>query len=340
MLRHNILSSMTSSPNCLPLNTDAQLIDTLTNKKTFVMTTHKNSDGDGIGSSIALYWGLKQQNKTVQFCHVDPIPSRYHFLLENTQSIQFNPDKMKALQADVLLVSDTNQGSLCDPLYTHFRALNKQIIFIDHHILSGAPDSAAKYYIRTDASSTGEVVYDILKELKTHITTEIATALYTSITFDTQAFKLLRNSSRSHEIAALLANDNIQTDKIQRELFATWTVKKMNFLATLIQSARYSKNDTVVGFTITQSQLKKYDLELDHINDILDMFTLIKTIEFCYNIIEMPNGQFKMSFRSINSNKAFVVAQSFGGGGHAKSSGAWLEEGLAQDIENKILSFM
>lgn len=328
-----------TSPNTLPLYSDAHLMETLLNEKSFILSTHKNSDGDGVGSAVALYWGLHQANKNVQFYHVDPIPSRYHFLLQNTQSHLFSEAAMKDLTADVLLITDTNQGTLCDPLYSHFKKLNKQIIFVDHHIPSNSPQANEKYYVRTDASSTGEVVYDILKELKTKITPEIATALYTSITFDTQAFKLLRNSSRSHEIAALLAKDNIQTDKIQRELFATWTVQKMNFLATLIQSARYSKNNTIAGFTITQDQLKKYELQLDHINDILDMFTLIKTIEFCYNIIEMPEGRFKLSFRSINTNKAFTVAESFGGGGHAKSAGAWISHTTAENIESKILNF-
>ncbi len=339
MARHNILFPMTL-PNDLSLHTDSSLIHTLNNEKSFVLTTHKNSDGDGIGSAVALYWGLKQQNKSVQLCHVDPIPSRYHFLLEKTQAFLCTPEKMKTLSADILLITDTNQGSLCDPLYSHFKKLNKEIIYIDHHIPSNKPVTNEKYYIRTDASSTGEVVYDILKELKTKITPEMATALYTSITFDTQAFKLLRNSSRSHEIAALLAKDNIQTDKIQRELFATWTIHKMNFLATLIQSARYSKNNTVAGFTVTQAQLQKYELQLDHINDILDMFTLIKSIEFCYNIIEMPDGDFKLSFRSINSNKAYTVAESFGGGGHAKSAGSWVTGLNAIEIENKILHFL
>jgi len=327
-------------PDDLLTNTAAHLIQTLQHEKSFIITTHKNSDGDGVGSAVALYWGLQQENKNVQFCHVDPIPHRYHFLLENTKSHLFNIDEVKSLSADVLLITDTNQGSLCDPLYSHFKNMNKKIIFIDHHIPSNKSDPNENYYVRTDASSTGEVVYDILKELNTKMTSEIATALYTSITFDTQAFKLLRNSSRSHEIAALLAKDNIQTDKIQRELFATWTVQKMNFLAILIQSARYSKNNTIAGLVITQEQLKKYDLQLDHINDILDMFTLIKTIEFCYNIVEMPDGRFKLSFRSINTNKAFMVAQSFGGGGHAKSAGSWVTQTSSEEIENKILSFL
>ncbi len=336
-MRHNILTTM-SLLNQIPIKTDPYLLQILDQKKSFVLTTHKNSDGDGIGSAVALYWGLKQQNKNVQFYHVDPIPGRYHFLLENTQSYLYANDQNKKLEADVLLVTDTNQGSLCDPLYSHFKALDKPIFFIDHHLPSNSPSLNETYFVRTDASSTGEVVYDILNEIGITMTPEMATALYTSITFDTQAFKLLRNSSRSHEIAALLAKDNIQTDKIQRQLFATWTVQKMNFLAVLIQSARYSKDHTIAGFSITQAQLKKYELQLDQINDILDMFTLIKSIEFCYNIIEMPDQCFKVSFRSINTNKAFVMAESFGGGGHAKSAGAWINHSTAQEIEHKILN--
>lgn len=313
----------------------SDLILLLTQHQNFIITTHKNSDGDGIGSAVALYWALKQINKNVTFCHVDPVPHRYHFMLKNTESFLY--DSKLNLPFEVLIITDTNQGSLADPLYSHAVDQNKQIIYIDHHIPMSNIKKNEFYFIETQASSTGEVIYDILKDLKINITPDIATALYTSITFDTQAFKLLRNSSRSHEIAAVLAKNNIQTDLIQRELFATWTVKKMNFLAQLIQTTHYSNSNTVAGFTVTQDLLKKYDLELDHINDLLDMFTLIKTVEVCYGIIEITDQKHKLSFRSITTNKAHVLAENFGGGGHAKSAGAWVIGSNIQDIENKIL---
>lgn len=319
------------------VTTQSELTDLLNSQKTFVLSTHRNSDGDGIGSAVALYWGLQQKGKTTSFYHVDAIPTRYNFLT-NTIDAQLFDQSNTQLTADVLIVTDTNQGSLCDPLYSHFKKLNKKVIFIDHHIPSSKKPDNEMFYIRTGASSTGEVVYDVLSGLGVEITGQIATALYTSITFDTQAFKLLRNSSRSHEIAALLSLRNIETDKIQRELFATWTIQKMNFLANLIQHTRYSKNDSVAGFIVTQADLKKYELELDHINDILDMFTLIKSIHFCYNIIEIGPTRYKVSFRSINSNQAFDLAESFGGGGHAKSAGAWVDNMSREEIEQKILA--
>lgn len=324
------------------LTSDTELIEFITQQNSFILSTHKNSDGDGIGSAIALYWALKQKNKRAAFYHVDAIPNRYHFLLENTESHFFNTENSNQdlLNAEALVITDTNQGTLCDPLYTHFKNLNKKIIFIDHHIPSITKNKNEMYYVRTNASSTGEVIYDVLKSLNVEMTTPIATALYTGITFDTQAFKLLRNSSRSHEIAAILSQGAVQTDKIQRELFATWTIHKMNFLADLIQNTKYSKSNTVAGFKVTLAQLKKHELELDHINDILDMFTLIQSIRFCYSIIEIAPQKHKLSFRSIESNKAFILAEFFGGGGHAKSAGAWVENLTVDEIENKILSLL
>ncbi len=321
------------------LTTERELLDVLNRHNSYVISTHKNGDGDGIGSAIALYWGLKQINKQTHFFHVDAIPRRYNFLIENTSSKLVDNEFSETI-ADVLIVTDTNQGSLCDPLYSYFKAQKKPVIFIDHHLPSSIQSNNEIYYIRTEASSTGEVVYDVLKSLNVEITTLIATALYTGITFDTQAFKLLRNSSRSHEIAALLSQCNIQTDKIQRELFATWTVEKMNFLAKLIQSTKYSKQNTVAGFLVTQDQLKKHALELDHINDLLDMFTLVKSIDFCYSIIEISPAKYKLSFRSISSDKAFELAELFGGGGHAKSAGSWVHDLTVEQIENKILNYL
>lgn len=335
-MRHYILEIM-KSPNEHALTTEPELLALLNQYKTFVLSTHKNSDGDGIGSAIALYWGLKQKNKQTYFFHVDAIPRRYSFLIKNTDS-RLTDQQIPSIEADILIITDTNQGSLCDPIYSHFKKQGKPVVFIDHHLPSSMQSKNEMYFIRTQASSTGEVAYDILKSLQVEITTPIATALYTGITFDTQAFKLLRNSSRSHEIAALLSQSNIETDKIQRELFATWTIEKMSFLANLIQNTKYSKQNTVAGFVITLDQLKKYALELDHINDLLDMFTLIKSIDFCYSIIEIASGRYKLSFRSITTDKAFQLAELFGGGGHAKSAGAWVQDLTVEQIENRILN--
>lgn len=336
---------MNASQN-LPLQDIDTLVDLINQNMSFTISTHKNSDGDGIGSATALYWALNQLKKTVRFSHVDNIPSRYNFLTQNIDSTLYSPEDSKSLSSfkahDALIITDTNQGSLCDPLYSFYKKNKKKIIFIDHHIpLNLNKDNLENEicYIRTEASSTGEVVYDIIEKLNVKMTTEIAKSIYTSITFDTQAFKLLRNSSKSHEIASILANNNIETDQIQRELFATWTIEKMNFFSKLIQKTEYYKNNTVAGFHITIDDLKNHNLEMDQVNDLLDMFTLIKSVTFCFAIIEVAQSECKLSFRSINTDQAFQAAKKLGGGGHARSAGAWMNIPAAE-AKKEILNFI
>lgn len=315
----------------------SQIINHIRSHQRIVLTTHKNSDGDGVGSVMALFWALKQLGKEASFIHVDPIPPRYAFLTQSADSALFTNQKFS--NKDLLIVFDTNQGSLCDPLYTAFKENKAPIWFIDHHVDQSAKHRDDSLLIDSNASSTGEIVYSIIKELNVELTEAMASAIYTSLTFDTQAFKLLRNSVRSHEIAAELAGKNIRTDYIQRELFATWTVEKLHFLSELITSAYYSPDQKIAGFKVTQNTLSKYHLTLDDISDLLDIFTLVKSVQFCYGIIEQTENNHKISLRSIENNLAFLVAEELGGGGHAHSSGAWVK-GSALEIEIRIQSLL
>lgn len=329
-MRHNSLISMPNFNSTL-----AQTVDLILKFDSIILTTHKNSDGDGIGSAVAMYWALKELNKDVKILHVDPIPQRYSFLIQKTEAAPFVADHLSLKSNGLLMVLDTNQGSLCDPLYTQCKQMHYHTIFIDHHVDQTIFSNNETALINSEASSTGEIVYSILNLLKTKMTEDIAAAIYTSLTFDTQAFKLLRNSVRSHEIAAELAQKNIRTDFIQRELFATWTVAKLKFLAELISNAYFSDNQKIAGFKVSQHTLKHYHLNLDDISDVIDLFTLVKSVDFCYGLIENAENHYKISLRSINNALAFKVADALGGGGHANSAGAWVH-GSAQDIEKKI----
>lgn len=305
-----------------------KVTETIKSSKSIILTTHRNSDGDGIGSAVALYWAFKQMGINAHFAHVDPIPSRYNFLLANVSKMYVDNPQWTPDSDAILIVTDTNQGSLCDPIYSQFKKSQQTVIFIDHHVAQKNLDPSDIHFIHTEASSTGEIAHSLIANLNINLTDDMATAIYTSLTFDTQAFKLLRNSVRSHQIAAELASKNIRTDFIQRELFATWTIEKLKFLSELISQANYSHQAQVAHFYVSQQTLKKYNLSIDDISDVIDMFTLVKTIKLCYGLIESTPQLYKLSVRSIESDMAYNIAQCMGGGGHAGSAGAWIENTL------------
>jgi phosphoesterase RecJ-like protein len=307
-------------------------IDVILQAQKILLTTHRNSDGDGIGSLAALYGALKNLDKQVWFVPVDEVPKRYSYMLENVDICE-TPEN---IDADLLIILDTNHGDLCNPLFQNSLDNNCKVLFIDHHVEHSKPHPLIFRIMNLDAASTGEIVFDIIKTLNVPINDFIASALYSSLTFDTQAFKLVRNSARSHSIAAELAGHQINTEKIQRALFAHWTPEKMQFLAELISSAKYSGNYKTVGLTVTLKQLEKYKLHGDDVNDIVDMFTLIPTVKFAYFIRQASQDEYKVSFRSALNDYAYLVATRLGGGGHKSSAGTWLKSDNISSIEEKI----
>ena len=307
-------------------------IDVILQAQRILLTTHRNSDGDGIGSLAALYGALKNLNKQVWFVPVDEVPKRYSYMLENVD-VCTTPDD---INADLLIILDTNHGELCNPLFQNSINKNRKVLFIDHHVENSKPHPLIFRIMNLDAASTGEIVFDIIKMLNVPNNDFIASALYSSLTFDTQAFKLVRNSARSHSIAAELAGHQINTEKIQRALFAHWTPEKMKFLAELIHSAKYSANNKVVGLSVTLKQLETYKLHGDDVNDIVDMFTLIPTVKFAYFIRQAEANEYKVSFRSALNDYAYTVATRLDGGGHKSSAGTWLNADSISSIEDRI----
>ena len=57
-----------------------RILETIRTKGRFVLTTHVNPDGDGIGSELALYHHLKGLGKEVHILNPSPLPDLYRFL--------------------------------------------------------------------------------------------------------------------------------------------------------------------------------------------------------------------------------------------------------------------
>src|SRR5260221_8426337 len=76
----------------------------------FVLTTHVNPDGDGLGSELALAWALRQLGKRVSIFNHSSTPENYRWLDPNQDLVQFSPDRDREslLKADCIVVLDTN----------------------------------------------------------------------------------------------------------------------------------------------------------------------------------------------------------------------------------------
>src|SRR4030043_2061980 len=87
-----------------------QVIPSFRDRTSFLLTTHVDPDGDGIGSEIALAEWLAGQGKHVRVLNHSATPDMYLFLDPDKRAKQFiqSQDAQIVADADVIVVLDTN----------------------------------------------------------------------------------------------------------------------------------------------------------------------------------------------------------------------------------------
>ncbi len=173
------------------------------------------------------------------------------------------------------------------------------------------------------AASTGEMAYHIIKRLGVELDTDIAKCLYTSITFDTQLYRYIRNSPNSHRIAAELLTFPIDATAIHRSLFGNQTVQKFAFLAKALGQIEYFCDGQFAVLKLKDSDLLHFNMEPDESRDVIDMVMNIESLEAAALFREDAPDAFKVSLRSKGQIEVLSVAEIIGGGGHVYSSGAF-----------------
>jgi phosphoesterase RecJ-like protein len=170
-----------------------------------------------------------------------------------------------------------------------------------------------------------------------------AQALYTSITFDTQLFRFIRNSPRSHIIAAELLKFDVGIEEIHRCLFGNQTVQKMAFLAKALSQIEYFCGGKLAVLKLKDSDMFHYNLEPDDSRDVIDMLMNIETLEAAALFREDAVNEYKLSLRSKGKIEVLSVAENFSGGGHVFAAGAFikgnysqLKEKIVKDLKNLI----
>jgi phosphoesterase RecJ-like protein len=308
--------------------------------QSIVLSTHRQCDGDGLGAELALFHALTQINKKVKVINVDRTARKYRFLSPDEIILYFEDHPDTEIQADLVLIFDTNDERLLQPLYKAFIKSKAQIVFIDHHprLLMG-PAPTAPSWIDTSAASTGEMAYRLIKGLEIPLDVNIARALYTSITFDTQLFRYIRNSPVSHEIAAELVRLPIQPQVIHKHLFGEQTVSKMKLLAQALGQIEYFDEGRIASLKLHSEDLLKNNLDPDDARDVIDFLMNIELLEAAVLFREDGPSFYKLSLRSKGRLQVLDIAETLGGGGHLFASGAQVR-GTYEALRDQVIAHL
>ena len=300
------------------------------------LSTHMNSDGDGCGSEIALGLLLGQMGVKARIVNPTPWPAMFGYL--NSPLVpDRSADGDKALRGiDRLLVLDISDVRRLGGLADTVRALSPTPLTIDHHLPGDEPPGDI-IFSDTTACATGELIYDFARTLDLQITPEIATALYTAILTDTGGFRFSNTSPRCHAIASRLLAAGVSPEEMYRRIYASVPRGRLGLLRDALDSLGVDEEAGIAWVSIQAGALEKYGVTGEDLDGIAEYPRSVAGVQLALLFRDLGHGKVKISFRSVGTVDSNALARQFGGGGHARASGA-LVSGTLDSVRNSVIA--
>jgi phosphoesterase RecJ-like protein len=316
------------------LNTIANILST---RSTFVLTTHTNPDGDAIGSVAALAFALREAGKTATVINHSPTPAVYDFLDPERTIRVFDPARDREILrlADVILVLDTSQPERLRSMAADLLASPAVKICIDHHL---DPDGFADHaLLDTDATSTGELVYRLLRAWTgERLSPPVATALYTAIMTDTGGFRYPRVDPEIFRISAHLIECGADPVQCYTRVYERWTGGRIRLLGAMLAGLRTTAGGAIASVTITRQMLADSGTTEEDTDNFTTFPMSIGGVRIGILFLELNDGV-KMSLRSRDAIPVNLLAREFGGNGHLNAAGALVSPADLSDLEARVL---
>lgn len=290
---------------------------------------HIRPDGDCTGSCLALYQYLCMYYPEVSTdVYLEEIPNSFHML---TGADEIRHELPEDTGYDVFFALDCGDTKRLGFAGTLFEQAKKTVC-IDHHVSNLA--FADVNQIVPDASSTSELIYDLLEKEK--ITKEIAEALYLGIVHDTGVFQYSCTKPSTMEAAAELLRKGIDGPKIIEKTFFEKTYAQNQVLGkALLESIRLMDGKIIFSY-ITKKSMNFFGVKAKDLEGIVSQLRVTSGVEVAIFLYELECGEVKVSLRSRESVDVSKVAQYFGGGGHVRAAGLTFR-GTVHDAVNNIV---
>ncbi len=291
----------------------------------FLLTTHINPDGDGLGSEAALALWLRQRGCEVRVLNDSVVPTHYLFLARSQTLEVFEPElaEQRFTEADALIVLDTSNrqriGRLAPLLDRHL----VPIAIVDHHV-SHARGFGQVNVIEPEASSTGEIVFDLIREAGGEITPEIAEALYVALMTDTGSFRYSNTDSHAHRMAADLLAHGLDPQRIHSQVHSHASAGRLRFFGEVLAGLELIEDGKLAVLEAAPEQFQRHGLVGSDTEGLVDMPRSIAGLEVVALLSELEPGKVKVSLRSTGRVSIDQVCSRLGGGGHAHAAGVLL----------------
>lgn len=311
-----------------------ETVDLLRLHRKFVLTTHISSDGDGIGSQLALARSLQALGAEVRIINPTKIPYNLKFLFKYPNEITTPRNKKDTeghFAGALTIVVDMGAFNRLGPILKYAEK-SEGLLVIDHHRMDRQP--GVHYLLDEEACATGEIVARIIKRLGLDFSTELAIPLYVAIHTDTGGFRYPGTTAETHRLVALLLESGgVDPQEIYTNLYERLSLRRIHLTAEILSTMKLSRGGKVAWIVMKDSMLKKLNAGIEDAEDMVNYTMQIDGVVAGFFFKELITGKTKVSCRSRGDFAVDEFVKNMGGGGHMHAAGVRLDEGLDESVE-------
>jgi phosphoesterase RecJ-like protein len=284
------------------------------------LVTHRNPDGDGIGSELALYDMLAARGRNVSIYNRDGIPRAYAFLAHADQ-VRKGDWATEQNAPDLVICLDCGSSSRLGMPQTMLNGV--RLVNIDHHAsnrLFGDINIVDQRYC-----ATGAMIYDLLLAVNYAMTEASASAIYTAVLTDTACFRLATTNAGVYRLAADLVEAGARPWPISVAVYESRTPAGLRILKACLDTLEIHNHGRSAWIYVNRDMYEEAGADVEDTESLIDYARSIGGVEVAVMIrSDERNDQWKVNFRAKTDADVGAIASKLGGGGHRHAAGCLL----------------
>lgn len=286
----------------------------LAERDNILVLCHMKPDGDTLGAGTALYKALRNLGKQARIFCSDGFPKRYAFMWEG-----LDLDNQAAFEPEFIVAVDIADTALLGKAASCWA--ERVDLCIDHH--PSNKRYAARLLLEPEAAATAQLMYRVIREL-TPLTPEIAISLYTGLATDTGCFRYSNTTAETLRAAADMVETGIDSATVNKLMFETKTPGRIKLEQRVMQTLEYHKGGELAIMVVPKSAVEESGVPEADMEGLSSLPRQIEGVEVSVMLKELEPEKYRVSLRTGMRCNATEVCMKFGGGGHARAAGCFL----------------
>jgi bifunctional oligoribonuclease and PAP phosphatase NrnA len=282
-------------------------------RRRFLITSHARTDGDSIGSQLAMAYALEALGKDVHIVNADPAPEHY-LEFPGVDRIEI-ARAVERTDVDALIVMESG-----DLTRTGVSGLEGRFtINIDHH--QGNTTYGALNWVDESAAACGELVFDLVEALGVPLTIEIATHVYLAILTDTGSFHYGNITPRTFDICRQTVEAGVNPGAMARRVFDQNSFGKLKLIGALLAEMDLLDGGRLAAMYLNDDIMNATGTTYNDTEGLINLPLTAREIQAVVFFKLGADGDIHVSMRSKYDVDVRSVAARHGGGGHKNAAG-------------------